>query len=116
MVVVDNAHRLFVTDKGEKFLNEIRVGHDWVILLGSQLPDEKNPLIKNNTEKFNLTELPQSDAVKQLENCFYLNKKSLSKTTPPLQGNYFAYRMWFYLGGNLRAFKAEILNGDLASH
>ena len=44
-----------------------------------------------------------------------MNNK-LAQVTPPLQANYFAYRLWFYVGGNLRKLRKQIFGLHLPTH
>ena len=44
-----------------------------------------------------------------------MNNK-LAQVTPPLQANYFAYRIWFYLGGNLRKLRKKLFAPNLEYH
>ena len=116
MVVIDNAHKLFANNnKPSKFLDKL-TDEEWVILLASQLPPQNSDFMKNQNNLFCLTELPHEEAVDQIENCFEIQNSRLAQVTPPLQANYFAYRMWFYIGGNLRFLRTKILAKDFATH
>ena len=79
-----------------------------IVLLSSQAP--RNNALKNfeKSQKFNFTELPKEEAILQLQNAIY--KKKFYPRIPLSLSGLFAYRLWFYLGGNFRAINQLIGN------
>ena len=65
-------------------LDNFRIDQEWVILLASQLPPMESDYMKNQYIEFSLTELPHSEAVNQIENCFFIMNNKLAQVTPPL--------------------------------
>ena len=47
---------------------------------------------------------------------FFHENKSLAPKTPLKQADYFAYRMWYYVGGNMRMLKDHILRFNITEH
>ena len=82
------------------------------MLLSSQAPT--HDAVKNfvKYQRFNFTELPKEEAILQLQNAIY--KKKYYPPIPLSLSGLFAYRMWFYLGGNFRAVNRLIGNVSVA--
>ena len=102
IVMIDDAHLLERSTTGKKLIRQLIF--NWMILVASQLKRRKD-----FTNEFLLTELPQIDAIEQIKEMFENESISLARLTPPMQREYFAYRMWFYIGGNMRMLKEQIL-------
>lgn len=56
-------------------------------------------------KKFNLLELPRDDVIFQIHRNFRNNNLSFAQVMPDLQVLYFSFRVWHYIGGNMRDLK-----------
>ena len=73
-----------------------------IILVSSQAPRAERLKALDEKQKYICTELPKIEAILQLQNSIYKNE--ISPALPLSLSRLIAYRLWFYLGGNFRAF------------
>ena len=118
LVIVDDAHTIFETAKSKEldFYNMLNkaTGVKCIVLLSSQGPPPKHHYLKDTGIILrSLFELDKIEAIVQLQNAIPLIKK-IYLTFQPSLSRLIAYRLWFYLGGNFRAFHDLLSNVSVA--
>lgn len=82
------------------FLEQLKDQCKSLIMLSPHPPPIKTQTFKNILHKKQLVELPLNEAVEQIS--MTLRKFTFGRFMPDSEREYFAYKIWFYIGGNLR--------------